>query len=89
MELNRRNGNAFAGSFFAGAEDAQRYCRQMCIRDREKLRSEIAEWSEQEEDVLSYAQFPKVALDFFKKRRDAEYGINSALSNAEKQVHPV
>ena len=55
----------------------------------EKLRSEIAEWSEQEEDVLSYAQFPKVALDFFKKRRDAEYGINSALSNAEKQVHPV
>ena len=55
----------------------------------EKLRAEVAEWSEQEEDVLSYAQFPKVALDFFKKRRDAEYGINSSLSNAEKQVHPV
>ena len=34
-------------------------------------------------------QFPKVALDFFKKRRDAEYGIDGALSNAEKQVHPV
>ncbi|WP_195983582.1 oxaloacetate decarboxylase subunit alpha [Clostridium sp. D33t1_170424_F3] len=55
----------------------------------EKLRSEVAEWSEQEEDVLSYAQFPKVALDFFKKRRDAQYGIDSQHSSVEKQVHPV
>ena len=32
------------------------------------LRKEMAQWSEQEEDVLSYAMFPKVSLDFFKKR---------------------
>lgn len=53
------------------------------------LRKEAAEWVEQEEDVLSYAQFPQVAQDFFKKRRDAKYGINSKLGNQEKQVHPV
>ena len=55
----------------------------------EKLRMEIAEWMEQPEDVLSYAQFPKVALDFFEKRRNARFGINSDLVNTKKMIHPV
>ena len=55
----------------------------------EKLRSEVAEWLEQEEDVLSYAQFPKVAIDFFKKRRDAKYGVDGKHADAEKNIHPV
>ena len=53
------------------------------------IAKECAEWIEQEEDVLSYAQFPKVALDFFKKRRDAKYGIDGKHGDAEKQIHPV
>ena len=55
----------------------------------EKLRSEIPQYIEQEEDVLSYAQFPKVAVDFFKKRRDKKLGINSSLVDTEKKIHPV
>lgn len=55
----------------------------------EKLRSEIPEWIEQEEDVLSYAQFRDVAINFFKKRRDAKYGIDSKHADAEEKVHPV
>ena len=55
----------------------------------EDLRKECAEWIEQEEDVLSYAQFPKVALGFFKKRRDAKYGIDGKHGDAEKEIHPV
>ena len=55
----------------------------------ETLRKECAEWIEQEEDVLSYAQFPKVALDFFKKRRDQKYGIDSKHADAAANVHPV
>ena len=55
----------------------------------EKLRAEIPQYIEREEDVLSYAQFPKVAIDFFKKRRDAELGINSALADKENKIHPV
>ncbi len=55
----------------------------------EKLRSEIAEWIEQPEDVLSYAQFPKVALDFFEKRRNAKVGINGDKLDTENMVHPV
>lgn len=55
----------------------------------ENLRKEVAEWTEQEEDVLSYAQFPKVALDFFKKRRDQKYGIDGKHADAAELVHPV
>ena len=55
----------------------------------EDLRKECAEWIEQEEDVLSYAQFPKVALDFFKKRRDKKYGIDGKHADAAQEIHPV
>ena len=39
-------------------------CRPADLLEPEldKLRAEISEWIEQEEDVLSYAQFPKVCL---------------------------
>ena len=55
----------------------------------ETLRKECAEWVEQEEDVLSYAQFPKVATDFFKKRAEKKYGIDGRHADAAKRIHPV
>ena len=55
----------------------------------DKLRGEIAEWLEQPEDVLSYAQFPKVAMDFFEKRRNERIGINGALLDRKNMTHPV
>lgn len=55
----------------------------------ETLRKECAQWIEQEEDVLSYAQFPKVASDFFQKRAEKKYGIDGKHANAEQMVHPV
>jgi oxaloacetate decarboxylase alpha subunit len=54
----------------------------------EKLRAEIPEWIEQEEDVLTYAQFPKVAPGFFKKRRDKKIGINPD-ADIKNKIHPV
>lgn len=54
-----------------------------------KLREECAEWIEQEEDVLSYAQFGQVATKFFEARRDAKYNIDSKHSDVENKVHPV
>ena len=48
------------------------------------LRKEMAQWSEQEEDVLSYAMFPKVSLDFFKKRQEKKYGIDGKHADKEK-----
>ncbi len=53
------------------------------------LRKECAEWTEQEEDVLSYAQFGQVAVKFFENRKNLKYGIDGAHSDTEKQIHPV
>ncbi len=55
----------------------------------EKLRKECAEWTEQEEDVLSYAQFGQVAVKFFENRRNAKFGLDGKHGDAAKQVHPV
>ena len=66
-------------------------CRPADLLEPEldKLRAEIPEWIEQEEDVLSYAQFPQVALDFFKKRRDKKIGIDSKNADLENKIHAV
>ena len=53
------------------------------------MKKEAAEWTEQEEDILTYAMFPKVAPNFFKARRDKKYGVDSNHSDAENKVHPV
>ena len=55
----------------------------------DKLRSEISEYIEQEEDVLSYAQFGQVALKFFENRRNKKYGIDSDHVDMKNKVHPV
>ena len=66
-------------------------CRPADLLEPEldKLRAEIPQYIEQEEDVLSYAQFPEVATKFFEKRRAAHAGINSDLLDKENKVYPV
>lgn len=55
----------------------------------DKLRQDCAEWIEQEEDVLSYAQFGQVAVKFFENRRNAKYNLDGKHGDAENGVHPV
>lgn len=55
----------------------------------DKLRAECADWAQQEEDVLSYAQFGQVATKFFENRRNKKMGIDSEHSDSSKSVHPV
>ena len=66
-------------------------CRPADLLEPEldKLKKECAEWTEQEEDVLSYAQFGQVAVKFFENRRNAKFGIDGAHTDSEKQIHPV
>ncbi len=52
------------------------------------LRSEIAQWSEQDEDVLSYALFPQVAVDFFKYRQAQEQKIDPTLADEKNKAYP-
>ncbi len=54
-----------------------------------KYRNEIKQYIEQEEDVLSYALFPQVAMNFFKQRLASKYKIETDLLNEEDKTHPV
>ena len=55
----------------------------------DKLREEIKAYSIQDEDVLSYALFPKVATDFFKKRDAVNKGLDPELMDQKNKAYPV
>lgn len=55
----------------------------------DKFRSEITEYIEQEEDVLTYALFNQVALNFFKYRKAQKYGADTTVYNKKDKVYPV
>ncbi|MGI6372967.1 MAG: oxaloacetate decarboxylase subunit alpha [Caldicoprobacterales bacterium] len=55
----------------------------------DKYREEIKEYLEQEEDVLSYASFPQVSMEFFKYRQAQKYRIDNTLVNKEEMTHPI
>lgn len=55
----------------------------------DELRKEIQEYSEQEEDVLTYALFPQLAIPFFKRRKAAKCGVDTTIFDAKNQVHPI
>ena len=55
----------------------------------DKLREEIKAYTMQEEDVLSYALFPQVATDFFKKRDAEMNGIDTDLIDTKNKAYPV
>lgn len=55
----------------------------------EGFKEEMKEYLEQEEDILSYALFPQVAMNFFKKRWAKKYEIESTLYNEKEKIHPI
>ena len=55
----------------------------------EKLEAEMSQWKEQDEDVLSYALFPQVAVDFFKYREAQRTKVDATLADKENQTYPV
>lgn len=55
----------------------------------DQFKAEIAEYMEQEEDVLSYAVFGQVALNYFKWRKAAKEGVDKNLADNANKVYPV
>ncbi|MBQ7668549.1 MAG: oxaloacetate decarboxylase subunit alpha [Clostridia bacterium] len=51
-----------------------------------KMKEEIAKYMEQEEDVLTYALFPQIAMNFFKERQKKLYGFNEELTDFENKA---
>ncbi len=55
----------------------------------EQLRSEIAQYLEQDEDVLSYALFPEVSKKFFEYRKAKKYGIDAEHADKANGIHSI
>ncbi len=55
----------------------------------ETLKVKCAQWTEQEEDVLSYALFDQVAEKYFQFRQAEKYKIDPDMVDRETMVHPV
>lgn len=55
----------------------------------EKFKSEMKEYYTQEEDVLSYALFNEVAINFFKYRLAQNKGVDKDLADNKNKVYPV
>ncbi len=53
------------------------------------LRKELGSYMTCEEDVLTYAMFPQVAAEFFKKREAARNGIDTNLYDYKNKAYPI
>ncbi len=54
-----------------------------------KLEEEMKQWKQQDEDVLSYALFPRVATDFFKYRQAQQEKVDVTQADTENKAYPV
>ena len=66
-------------------------CRPADLIDPEldKLKEECKVWCQQDEDVLSYAQFGQVAVKFFENRMNKQHGVDAEHLNQQSKVHPM
>ena len=53
------------------------------------IEKEMAQYKQQDEDVLSYALFPQVATEFFKYREAQQNKIDAAAADTENKAYPV
>lgn len=54
-----------------------------------QLEAEMLEFKEKDEDVLSYALFPPIAMEYFKHRKARKLKADPALADSEKKVYPI
>ncbi len=66
-------------------------CRPADLIDDEldTLRGEIEQYQEQDEDVLTYALFPQVAIDYFKYRDAQKEKVDATVADTENGAYPV
>ncbi|MCI5595419.1 MAG: oxaloacetate decarboxylase subunit alpha [Lachnospiraceae bacterium] len=66
-------------------------CRPADLLEPEldKIEKEMAQWKEQDEDVLTYALFPQVATDFFKYRAAQKTKVDPKAADEKSGAYPV
>ena len=53
------------------------------------MEKEVARYKQQDEDVLSYALFPQVAVDFFKYREAQQEKVDPTRAIRKTGAYPV
>ena len=53
------------------------------------IEKEMAQYKQQDEDVLSYALFPQVATEFFKYREAQQQKVDASVADTESKAYPV
>ena len=53
------------------------------------IEKEMAQYKQQDEDVLSYALFPQVATEFFKYREAQQNKVDASAADTENKAYPV
>ena len=54
-----------------------------------EMEKEMARYKQQDEDVLSYALFPQVAVDFFKYREAQQEKVDPTRADTKAGAYPV
>lgn len=55
----------------------------------DKIAAEMAQYRQQDEDVLSYALFPQVATEFFKYREAQQTKVDATAADTKNKAYPV
>ena len=55
----------------------------------DNYRKEISEYYESDEDLLTYALFPQLAVPFFKRRLAGKVGVDKTICDGTNKVHPI
>ena len=55
----------------------------------QELKDQNPGWKQQDEDVLSYALFPQVAVDFFKYRQAQQEKVDFKQADTKNGAYPV
>ena len=53
-----------------------------------KFEEEVKEWKQQDEDTLSYALFPQVAVEFFKYRLAQQKKVDLEKADTKNGAYP-
>ena len=66
-------------------------CRPADLLEPEldKIEKEMAQWKQQDEDVLTYALFPQVATEFFKYRESQQTKVDPTAADKQNKSYPV
>ena len=102
--VTKETKDVLAGKYGATAKPFNKEVQKKCIGDAkiitcrpadllepelDKLEKEMAQWKQQDEDVLTYALFPQVAVDFFKYREAQQTKVDQTVADTKNGAYPV